>query len=65
MKHESEYAVCPIIRTPSVLNCKAAKLFPALDENALAQYIQPLFAIDDTAAYGREEDDPVKERSYT
>ena len=65
MKFEAEPPLCPMIRAPSVLNCKAAKEMSALDESAFAQYIQPLFAIDDTAAYGSLEYDPVKKESVT
>ena len=65
MKSEVESPLCPMIRAPSELNCKAAKELSTLDESALAQYIQPLFAIDYTAANGREVDDPVNERSCT
>ena len=39
MKFEVEKALCPMIRAPSVLNCKPAIAMFALDVSALAQYI--------------------------
>ena len=37
MKFEEEPPLCPMIRAPSVLNCKPAKKKPVLNESALAQ----------------------------
>ena len=39
MKFDAGQTLCPMIRAPSVLNCKPAKLKYGLDVSALAQYI--------------------------